>query len=74
MLLDVDLNGKPDGLEILKEAQKLSPTTKTIMVTGAHKLEIIERARKLGAVDYITKPFTLDYLQTTLKRKLLQCQ
>jgi DNA-binding NtrC family response regulator len=73
MLLDVMLPTKPDGLEVLAAARRVSPHTKTIMVTGTLDLDTIQCAKALGAIDYITKPFTLDYLERTLKEKIAEC-
>jgi len=73
MLLDVMLPTKPDGLEILAAARRVSPHTRTIMVTGTVDLDAIQCAKALGAIDYITKPFTLDYLERTLREKIAEC-
>lgn len=40
------------------------------MVTGANDFESIEKALVLGAVDYITKPFTVAYLEETVDTKI----
>jgi DNA-binding NtrC family response regulator len=40
------------------------------MVTGVNDFDSIERASELGAVDYITKPFTVDYLENTVATKI----
>jgi len=73
MLLDVMLPSRPDGLEVLTTARRVSPHTRTIMVTGTVDVDTMQCARTLGAVDYITKPLTLDYLERTLKQKIAQC-
>jgi DNA-binding NtrC family response regulator len=70
MLLDLNLKSKLGGFEILKRVKAISPWTKVIMVTGACDLDSIETARELGAVDYITKPFTIDYLEETVQTKI----
>jgi len=56
MLLDIKMPTK-DGLETLEEIHKISPTLKVIMVTGYQSIETAAKAVKLGAIDYITKPF-----------------
>jgi DNA-binding NtrC family response regulator len=73
MLLDVMLPTKAEGLEILAAARRVSPQTRTIMVTGTVDLDTIQCAKALGAIDYITKPFTLDYLGRMLKEKIAEC-
>src|SRR5215471_9539101 len=70
MLLDVNLGSRLNGFDVLARTREASPGTKVIMVTGVNDLDSIERARKLGAVDYITKPFTVDYLENTVATKI----
>jgi DNA-binding response OmpR family regulator len=70
MLLDVNLGSRLDGFDVLARARKLSPATKVIMVTGVNDFESIEKATTLGAVDYVTKPFTVEYLEDTVTVKI----
>jgi YesN/AraC family two-component response regulator len=51
-------------------AAEISPATKVIMVTGANDFESVEKAMALGAVDYITKLFTVEYLEETVDSKI----
>jgi DNA-binding response OmpR family regulator len=76
MLLDVNLRSRINGFEILARAAEISPATKVIMVTSVNDFESVEKALRLGAVDYITKPFTVEYLEETVDAKiarLLMC-
>lgn len=61
-----------DGLEVLEEALTLYPNIVAIAVTGHGTIESAVRAIKLGAYDYITKPFGVADFQLTLKRALEQ--
>jgi DNA-binding NtrC family response regulator len=70
MLLDVNLNSRLTGFDVLSRAREISPATKVIMVTGVNDLPSIEKATQLGAVDYVTKPFTVDYLEDTVAAKI----
>jgi len=70
MLLDVNLKSRLTGFDILARAAEISPTTKVIMVTSVNEFESIEKAMDLGAVDYITKPFTVEYLEETVDTKI----
>ena len=70
MLLDINLRSKLDGFDVLARASEISPGTKVIMVTGANDFESVEQAMALGAVDYITKPFTVEYLEETVDSKI----
>jgi DNA-binding response OmpR family regulator len=70
MLLDINLRSRLDGFDVLSRAAEISPATKVIMVTGRNDFESIEKALVLGAVDYITKPFTVAYLEETVDSKI----
>jgi DNA-binding NtrC family response regulator len=70
MLLDVNLGKGLTGFDVLERARRISPETKVIMITGSNDYESIENARKLGAVDYVTKPFTFEYLEETVAAKI----
>lgn len=56
VILDIKMPVK-NGLETLSEIKSLSPGTKVIIVTGYQSVETAAKAIKLGASDYITKPF-----------------
>ncbi len=59
VLLDIKMPEK-DGLETLEEIQKASPGIKAIIITGYQSVETASKAIKLGAIDYIAKPFESD--------------
>lgn len=56
LLLDIKMPIK-NGLDTLEEIRNISPEMKVIIVTGYQSVETASKAVKLGAVDYITKPF-----------------
>ncbi len=60
-----------NGLELLKQVAKELPDTKTIMMTGYASTDTAVKAIRLGALDYIPKPFTPDELRTTVSKALL---
>jgi DNA-binding NtrC family response regulator len=70
-LLIVDLK-IPDmnGLEIIQDCRVRYPQTEVVMVTGYGSVETAVEAMKLGAFDYLTKPFDLEDLQRTINRAL----
>ena len=70
MLLDLNLRSRLNGFDILGKVAALSPATKVIMVTSDHEFASVERALELGAVDYITKPFAVGYLEQTVDLKI----
>ena len=59
VLLDIKLPGK-NGLEILKEITESRIDTKVIMLTSDDTAETAIKAIRLGAVDYLAKPFNLE--------------
>jgi DNA-binding NtrC family response regulator len=61
---------KVGGLEILKECREVLPQTPVILITAYAKVDTALEAMKLGAYDYITKPFKVDELQLTIQRAL----
>ena len=62
VLLDERMPGI-DGLVALKEIKDLDSTIKVVMLTAIQNEDIIEEANRLGACDYITKPFDLEKLE-----------
>jgi DNA-binding NtrC family response regulator len=63
VLLDIMLP-KLSGIEILKRMKQISQTPEIIMITGYGDIRSAVEAIKLGARDYVTKPFKLDELLT----------
>ncbi len=69
MLLDIMMPGM-DGLQCLEEVKKISPSTTVIMITALKDEARMSKAKKLGAHDYIVKPFSLSYLETEIDKIL----
>ncbi|MGA2903134.1 MAG: sigma-54 dependent transcriptional regulator [Candidatus Korobacteraceae bacterium] len=67
VLLDLRLPGG-NGLEILREIKQRRPEAVTIVMTGFATVQSAVQAMKLGAYDYITKPFNFDELRLELER------
>ncbi|MEJ2629427.1 MAG: sigma-54 dependent transcriptional regulator, partial [bacterium] len=60
-LIITDLKMKPvDGMEVLKKAKEVNPMTEVIVMTAFGTVESGVEAMKLGAYDYILKPFNKD--------------
>jgi DNA-binding response OmpR family regulator len=68
-LLDIMMPGM-DGLECLEKIKKNFPKTTVIMITALKDENRIAHAQKLGAQDYIIKPFSLSYLEAELEKLL----
>ncbi|MBI2437907.1 MAG: sigma-54-dependent Fis family transcriptional regulator [Lentisphaerae bacterium] len=66
-----DIRMRPvDGMQLLKLAVEHQPSMAVLMLTGYGTVETAVESLKLGAFDYITKPFKLDELLITVKRAL----
>jgi FixJ family two-component response regulator len=68
-LLDIVLPRK-SGMDILRTIQECYQMTAVVMLTAVKDLDTAVEAMKLGAADYITKPFTLDKLNTSVSTAL----
>lgn len=69
VLLDVRLPGL-DGIEVLKIIRRDYPDTGVIMITAYPNIEGAVECMKLGALDYIVKPFRLDELEAAVQKAL----
>ena len=58
------------GLELLKRLMKFYPQAAVILITGYGTVESAVEAMKLGALDYITKPYNPDEMRLKIKRAL----
>jgi DNA-binding NtrC family response regulator len=58
------------GLDLLEEAKKGAPLTPVIIITAFGTIESAIKAIKMGAYDYITKPFQMEELVLTVKKAL----
>ncbi len=66
-LLDVVLPGI-NGIEVLRQAKKLSPGTIVVMMSAYHVVDRAVEAMKLGAYDYLIKPFHIADMVNTIRR------
>jgi DNA-binding NtrC family response regulator len=69
MIVDLKL-GDMDGLDVIRYGNEHHPTVQVIMVTGNATIESAVEAMRLGAFDYLTKPFELADLQKTVELAL----
>ncbi|MGO8990844.1 MAG: sigma-54-dependent transcriptional regulator [bacterium] len=58
------------GLDLLQEAKRVAPLTPVIIITAFGTIESAIQAMKMGAYDYITKPFQIDEFVLTVKKAL----
>jgi two-component system response regulator PilR (NtrC family) len=59
---------KADGFEVLKKVKGISPSTIVIMITAFGTTESTIEAMKLGAYDYIHKPFKIDEIRHVIQK------
>ncbi|MEX5219156.1 MAG: sigma-54 dependent transcriptional regulator [Nitrospira sp.] len=69
VLLDVILPGT-DGLTVLQTMRADGPNTPVIMLTGTKSVKTAVDAMKLGAADYLSKPFDVEELRIVVDRTL----
>ncbi len=66
-LVDVVLPGI-DGIEVLRQIKRQSPGTIVVMMSAYHMVERAVEAMKVGAYDYLVKPFHLADMVNTIRR------
>jgi DNA-binding NtrC family response regulator len=69
IILDI-MMPKIDGLEVLQHVKERYPDTDVIMMTGLSQIQTAVKAMKLGAFDYLSKPFDPDELKHVVDRAL----
>ncbi len=69
-ITDIRLPGKMDGLSLLERMRQTHPEIAVIVITAYGSIEGAVQALKLGAVDYITKPFLPDQMIALLEQTL----
>lgn len=70
VLLDIKLP-EMDGVDVLKAIKNIDNKIGVVMITAFPDIKIAEEAMKIGAFDYIVKPFDLAYLKLCVLTKLL---
>jgi len=69
VILDLRLP-RSDGIEILRHIRERRPEVEIIVLTAYASLETAIEALRLGAYDYVTKPFHPDTIRSTVERAL----
>src|SRR5881397_1859995 len=69
VLLDIRLP-EMDGIEVLERIKQIDEQVEVILVTAVKTVKTAVAAMKLGAFDYVTKPFDEEELLATIRRAL----
>jgi CheY-like chemotaxis protein len=73
VLLDVSMPDM-DGVETLRRINAIAPDLAVIMVTANADIGVTSKLLALGAVDYVPKPFDLDYLDQAVSIQVTAAQ
>ncbi len=72
-LVTMDVNmPRADGIQALRAILKIDPVAKVIMVTSIEQKQIVQDAMKIGARDYIVKPFDRSNVGLVINKVLRQ--
>ena len=69
VLLDIKMEDM-DGVEVLRRIRRNDPEISVVMITGYPTISTAVHCTKLGALDYLPKPFSLKDLDATLSKVL----
>ena len=69
VILDLKMPGL-SGMEVLKKIKQSDPEVMVVVITGYATVESAVEAMRIGAYDFIPKPFTPDSLRVIVKRAL----
>src|SRR5262245_6095179 len=67
ILLDVMLPGK-DGIEVMTNIKAIYPTIPIIILSGIGQIKTVVEAMRIGASDYLTKPFEEEALELAIEK------
>lgn len=70
LLLDINLGEERDGIDLLEELKQEQIDTAVVMLTSDDTAESAIRCMKLGAADYLTKPFNIEEVKMVIEAML----
>ena len=70
IILDMIMDPGIDGLETYRRILELHPGQRAIIASGFSETERVKEAQKLGAGEYIKKPYTLEQIGLAVKKEL----
>ena len=69
VLSDLKMGGS-DGMDVLRTAKSLQPTTAVILMTAFGSVHTAVEAMKIGAFDYVQKPFEIEEMELKIEKAL----
>src|SRR5687767_913907 len=69
VLSDLKMGGS-DGMDVLRTAKSLHPTTAVILMTAFGTVNTAVEAMKIGAFDYVQKPFEIEEMEVKIEKAL----
>lgn len=74
ILLDIVMpEGEEEGVRVLEKIMKDDPDAQVVMITAVGQEAVMEECKKLGAKDYIVKPFNENQITETVEKCLACC-
>src|SRR5918999_4079318 len=70
ILSDIRMKTRVDGLALLDRVRRELPSTPVVLMTAFGSIDTAVRAVKEGAFDYVSKPFDIDAMVTTVRRAM----
>jgi DNA-binding NtrC family response regulator len=71
IFLDIRMHGK-SGLEVLKETKAIDKSIRVVMLTVVADEATKQKARELGADDFVTKPFMSEHLEAVARKEIAE--
>jgi len=72
VVLDMIMDPGIDGLETYKEMATIQPGIKAVIASGFSETSRVKEAQRLGAGEYIRKPYTLQKIGLAIKKTFIQ--
>src|ERR687896_108293 len=69
VLSDLKMGGS-DGMDVLRTAKSLHPSTAVILMTAFGSVNTAVEAMKIGAFDYVQKPFEIEEMEVKIEKAL----
>ena len=69
VLTDLKMGGS-DGMDVLRTTRALHPTTAVILMTAFGSVNTAVEAMKIGAFDYVQKPFEIEEMEVKIEKAL----